>query len=301
MYDIVIIGAGPAGLTAAIYAGRAGKKVLVLESLAYGGQIINTLDINNYPAEPHISGAELAKKLYAQAKEAGAEFVFEKALEIKNNGAGKIVKTEENEFKTKAIIIATGSMNKKLGLENEDELVGKGVSYCATCDGALYKGKIVAVVGGGNSALWEASYLKDIAKKVYLIHHRDKMRGSGEMVKNLEECENVEIIYNSEVKKLNFKKKLESIELLNSDGTTKELKVDGVFVAIGRAPANEEFRNLIKLDSGGYIVAGESCETNVEGIFVAGDNRTKTTRQIVTATADGAVAATAAINFINNL
>ena len=210
MYDIIIIGAGPAGLTAAIYARRAEKKTLLIEATTYGGQIINTLDIENYPVEAHISGYDFATKLYNQAKELGAEIVYEKAEKIEENGDEKIVKTDENEYKTKAVIIATGSKNRKLGLENEDELIGRGISYCATCDGAFYKDKIVAVVGGGNTALEDALYLSDIAKKVYLIHRRDEFRGDDGTTKRLNEKKNIEFILNSNVTKLNADKKLES-------------------------------------------------------------------------------------------
>lgn len=295
MYDVIIIGAGPAGLTAAIYARRANKKTLVLEATTYGGQIINTLDIDNYPLEPHISGIDFAKKLYNQAKDAGAEIEFEKVTEIVNNGDVKTVKTEDDEYEGKTVIIATGSMNRKLGLENEDMLVGRGISYCATCDGAFYKDKNVAVVGGGNTALEDALYLSDIAKKVYLIHRRDEFRGDAETIETLREKNNVEFIMNSNVTKLVADKTLEKIEINDE----KMIDIDGLFVAIGRTPANVEFKDLVKLDESGYIEAGEDCKTNVEGIFVAGDNRTKAVRQLVTATGDGAIAATNAIKYLN--
>jgi thioredoxin reductase (NADPH) len=295
MYDIIIIGAGPAGLTAAIYARRGGKSVLVLEKAACGGQIISTLDIENYPAEPKISGVDLAKKMYNQAKELGAEFEYEKAEEIIDRGETKIVKTEDDEYEAKTVIIATGSDNRHLDLENEDKFIGRGISYCATCDGALYKGKTVAVVGGGSGALYETEYLADVVEKVYLIHRRSEFRGEEKLVEELKEKGNVEFILDSNVTKLNGKEKLESIEINHE----KTLAVDCLFVAIGRVPSNIEFKNLINLDEKGYIEASEDCKTNIEGIFVAGDNRTKQTRQIVTATADGAVAAQNAIKYIN--
>lgn len=295
MYDIIIIGAGPAGLTAAIYARRGGKSVLVLEKAACGGQIISTLDIENYPAEPKISGVDLAKKMYNQAKELGAEFEYEKVEEIIDRGETKIVKTEDDEYEAKAVIIATGSDNRHLGLENEDKLTGRGVSYCATCDGALYKGKTVAVAGGGSGALYEAEYLADVVEKVYLIHRRDEFRGEEKLVEELKEKGNVEFILNSNVTKLNGEDKLESIEINHE----KTIDVNCLFVAIGRVPSNIEFKDLVNLDEKGYIEASEDCKTNVAGIFVAGDNRTKQTRQIVTATADGAIAASNAIKYIN--
>ena len=301
MYDIIIIGAGPAGLTAAIYARRASKKVLVLEAKTYGGQIINTLDVENYPVAAHISGFDFATKLYNQAKDLGTEIVFEKVIEIKNNGLEKEVLTSKNTYKAKAIIIATGSDNRKLGLDNEDELIGKGISYCATCDGAFFKNKDVAVVGGGNTALEDALYLTDIVNKVYLIHRRDEFRGEESTVNKLKEKDNVEFIYNSNVTKLNANEKLESIEVTNKDGSKKTIAVSGLFVAIGRIPENENFKNLINVDDFGYVIAKEDCKTNVAGIFVAGDNRTKEVRQLVTATSDGAISATNAIKYINDL
>ena len=300
MYDIIIIGAGPAGLTSAIYARRASKNVLVLEAKSYGGQIINTLDIENYPAEPHISGFDFATRLYNQAKDLGAEIVFEKAIDIKDNGDTKEVMTTKKSYTAKAVILATGSDNRKLKLDNEDELVGKGVSYCATCDGAFYKKKVVAIVGGGNTALEDALYLSDIAKKVYLIHRRDEFRGEESTVENLKERDNIEFVYNSNVTKLIAKEKLESIEVTNKDGSVKVLDVDGLFVSIGRIPENQNFAKLINLDESGYIIASDNCHTNVDGIFVAGDNRVKEVRQLVTATSDGAIAATEAIKYINN-
>ena len=299
MYDIIIIGAGPAGLTAAIYARRASKTVLVLEALSYGGQIINTPDIENYPAAMHISGYDFATKVYEQAQELGAEFVFEKAVGIKDNGDTKEVITDDNTYTAKAVIIATGSENRKLGVENEDKLVGRGISYCATCDGAFYRGKKVAVVGGGNTALEDALYLADLAETVYLIHRRDAFRGDESTVNALKERNNVKFIYNSNVTKLIAEKRLTAIEV--TDKNTQEvttIELNGLFVAVGRIPENQNFAQLIKLDDSGYVSAGEDCITNVPGIYAAGDNRTKSVRQLVTAAADGAVAATEAVRFV---
>lgn len=297
MYDIIIIGAGPAGLTAAIYGRRANKSVLVLEAKSYGGQIINTLDIENYPANNHISGFEFATNLYNQAKELGNEIVFDKVIEITNN---KEVITSNNKYNAKAIIIATGSDNRKLGLPNEDELIGKGVSYCATCDGAFFKGKDVAVVGGGNTALEDALYLSNLANKVYLIHRRDEFRGEEKSVNLLKEKDNVEFVFNSNVTKLIKDDVLKAIEVTNKDGSVKTIDINGLFIAIGRIPENQNFAKLINLNEAGYIIAGEDCTTNIPGIFVAGDNRTKEVRQLVTATSDGAVAATNAIKYIES-
>lgn len=299
MYDIIIVGAGPAGLTAAIYARRASKKVLVLEAKNYGGQIINTLDIENYPVERHISGFDFATKLYNQAKDLGAEIIFEKVIEIKDEKEKEVI-TTKNKYTTKTIILATGSENRKLGLDNEDELIGKGISYCATCDGAFYKNKDVAVVGGGNTALEDALYLSDIANKVYLIHRRDEFRGVESTLNLLKEKKNVEFIYNSNITKIISEDRLNSIEVTNKNGNVREINVSGLFIAIGRIPENQNFDKIINMDKAGYIIAGENCNTNIPGIFVAGDNRTKEVRQLVTATSDGAVSATEAIKYINN-
>lgn len=299
MYDIIIVGAGPAGLTAAIYGRRALKSVLVLEALSYGGQIINTLDIENYPAAAHISGFDFATNLYNQVKELGAEVKFEKVTNITDMGDIKKVATAKNEYETKTIILATGADNRKLGLENEDSLIGKGISYCATCDGNFFKEKDVAVVGGGNTALEDTLYLTDLVNKVYLIHRRDEFRGDPTIVEKLKEKNNVEFVYNSNVTKLISNDKLEAIEVTNKDGSKKEINVSGLFVAIGKVPENENFKNLINLDDSGYIIASEDCHTNIEGIFVAGDNRVKELRQLVTATSDGAIAATEAVKYIN--
>ena len=302
MYDIIIVGAGPAGMTASIYARRAGKQVLVLEALSYGGQIINTPDIENYPVEAHISGFDFATKLYEQAKGLGAEFVFEKVVELRDNGPVKEVVTAKNAYQAKAVILATGSENRKLGLEGEDKLVGRGLSYCATCDGGFFRKKTVAVVGGGNTALEDALYLADIAEKVYLIHRRDSFRGEETTVSRLKERDNVEFVYNSTVTKLNAEKRLKSIEVTNKlDGSTRVIELNGLFVAVGRIPENQNFASVITLDESGYIPAGEDCHTNAEGIFVAGDNRAKAVRQLVTAASDGAIAATEAVKYINSM
>lgn len=300
MYDIIIVGAGPAGLTAAMYARRASKKVLVLEAKSYGGQIINTLDIENYPVAPHISGFDFATKLYEQAKELGAEIRFEKAIDIKDNGVSKHIETVNNTYEAKAVILATGSENKKLGIENEDELVGKGISYCATCDGAFYKNKDVAIQGGGNTALEDALYLSDIAKTVYLLHRRNEFRADASIINKVKKKNNIKLIYNSVVTKLNANERLESIEITDNDGNVSTIEVSGLFIAIGSIPETQNFKNVINLDDSGYIIAKEDCKTSVAGIYVAGDSRTKEVRQLVTATSDGAIAATAAIEYVNN-
>ena len=302
MYDILVIGAGPAGMTAAIYARRAGKTVLVLEAVNYGGQILNTPDIENYPVVAHISGFEFSKQVYEQALGLGAEFKFEKVVEIAREDGAFTLITPKNRYQGRSVIVATGSENRKLGVEDEARLTGRGVSYCATCDGNFYRNKVCAVVGGGNTALEDALYLADIAKKVYLIHRRDSFRGEETTAERLRARDNVEFVYNSNVTKLIAEKRLKAIEVTNKlDGSVRTIELNGLFVAVGRVPENQNFANLIQLDEAGYVQSGEDCHTSAEGIFVAGDNRTKALRQLVTATADGAMAATEAVKYVNSL
>jgi len=301
-YDIIVIGGGPAGMTAAIYARRAGKTVLVLEALSCGGQILNTPDIENYPVEAHISSFDFSQKVQEQARGLGAEFKFEKAVELRDEGAEKVVVTNKGEYRAKAVVLATGSANRKLGIEDEDRLVGRGVSYCATCDGNFYRKKTVAVVGGGNTALEDALYLADLCQKVYLIHRRDSFRGDDTNAERLKARENVEIVYNASVTKLIAEKKLKAIEVTDKNtGEVRTIELNGLFVAVGRVPENNNFANLIDLDEAGYAAAGEDCHTRTPGVFVAGDNRTKALRQLVTATADGAMAATEAVKYLNEM
>ena len=301
MYDIIIIGAGPAGLTSAIYAARAGKKVLVFEALSYGGQIVNTKQIDNYPALPHISGFDFSTNLYNQARELGAEIRFEKAIDIKVDGEKRVVVTENDEYETKAIIIAIGVKNRKLELDREQELIGKGISYCATCDGNFYKDKIVAVNGGGNTALDDALYLSDICKKVYLIHRRDEFRAVTSTVEKVKSQNNIELVLNSTVTKLVGDEKLESIEVTDKDNNVRTLDVNGLFVAIGQIPENNNIVKEIELNDKGYIVSGEDCHTNIPSVYVAGDIREKDLRQLTTACSDGSMAATVAVREIKDL
>lgn len=292
MYDIIVIGAGPAGLTAALYALRANQKVLVLEAKTYGGQIINAHKIDNYPGMKGVSGFDLATNIYNQVKELGVEYKTEEVLEIKED---KTVVTAKDKYQAKAIIIATGAENRKLGLENEHKYIGKGISYCATCDGGFYRGKTVAVAGGGNTALEDAIYLSDIAQKVYLIHRRDEFRGEIKYVEELKQKSNVEFVLNSNVVKINGETKVESIDVQNNDGTTRTIDTNALFIAIGQEPRNEIFSNLVKIDSHGYIESEDGVHTETPGVYVAGDARVKTLRQLVTATSDGAIAADIAI------
>ena len=302
MYDIIIIGAGTAGLSAAIYALRAGKKVLVAEKLAYGGQIIVAPHIENYPGINNVSGYEFAENLYQQALSQGAEIKFVEIICIKNEGNTKKVITNEEEILCKSVIIATGAKNRMLGLENEEKFIGLGVSFCANCDGAFYKGKVTAVCGGGNTALEDAAFLSEYCKKVYLIHRRDSFRGEQKILDRLKEKENVEFILDTVISSLNGKDRLSSLSLKNTKtDETKELQIDGLFIAIGQEPQNDSFKGLIDIDEKGYIIAGEDCRTKTEGVFVAGDCRTKTVRQLVTAAADGAVSALMACEYIGSL
>ena len=295
MTDIVIIGAGTAGLTAAIYALRAGKTVLLLEAKAYGGQIVNTPDIENYPGIRHISGFDFATGLYEQAVDLGAKLRYEKALSIEDRGDTKVVHTRKREFECKAVILATGAKNRPLGLDREEELVGSGISYCANCDGAFFKGKDVAVNGGGNTALEDAAYLANYCSKVYLIHRRDAFRGDEKDVEKLRQMPNVEFVLNSTVTALHGENRLESITVRNKITEEEtEIPVAGLFIAVGQMPDNQAFADQAELDEKGYIIAGEDCLTKTPGIYTAGDCRTKAVRQLTTAAADGAVAALAA-------
>lgn len=304
MYDIVIIGGGPAGLTAALYGARSGKSVLVIEKNVYGGQITWSDKLENFPGILSISGMEFADKLVEQVMQYNVKLELDEVSEVYT------VKSEETpdkkyfvlrtvfgeEFKGKALIIATGAKPRMLGLENEENLIGEGISYCAVCDGEFYKGKKVAVVGGGNTALQEALYLSDLCETVALIHRREAFRGDKAFVKLLEKKKNVEFILNSTVKTLSGGDKLDSITL--SDGRT--IPLDGLFIAIGHVPDNDIVSDYIKLDDSGYAEADESCETGFPGIFAAGDCRTKELRQVTTAVADGTAAAVRACSYVDS-
>lgn len=301
MYDIIIVGAGTAGLTAAIYARRAGKSVVVYEAETYGGQIINTPEIENYPGIKNVSGYKFATDLYEQVMALGTEFVYDKIMSIEGDfEAGFKCKTEfGQEVEGKTIILACGAKNRHLGIPMEEKLLGRGISYCATCDGAFFKGKDVAVNGGGNTALEDAIYLSGLCNKVYLIHRRDQFRGEQALVDIIKNISNIELVLNSTVKELNGDKNLESIVVKDTlTSGERTIYVDALFVAIGQAPSNGPFENLVELDNSGYVVAGEDCKTTVPGIFTAGDGRTKSLRQLTTAAADGAVAAVAACDFL---
>ena len=294
MYDIGIIGGGTAGLTAAIYGQRAGKRTLVIEGGAFGGQITTSPKVENYPGIASVSGSEFSMNLLDQAMKLGTEPVRERVTGILEEDGIKIIVTTEREYPCKSIILATGVTHRHLGVPGEERLTGAGVSYCATCDGAFFRGKDVAVIGGGNSALDDALLLSEICNKVYLIHRRAEFRGDASTLAKLEQKENVEIIRNAKVQEITGNGKVEI--LLLDTGTA--LNIQGVFVAIGMIPQTEAVKNLVALDESGYIKAGEDGVTSVPGFFVAGDVRTKELRQIITAAADGANAANSAIQYI---
>lgn len=302
MYDIIIVGAGPAGLTAALYALRADKSVLVLEKGTFGGQITYSPQIENYPGFAQMSGNEFAEKLIDQVLSQGAEIEMETVTAIRDNGTTKTVVTEEGEHEAKAVIIATGVKHRQIGLPEENRLVGSGVSYCAVCDGAFFKGQTVAVLGGGNSALQEAVLLSEGCKKVYVIQNLDYFTGEARLVEKLKEKDNVEFIMGTVISALHGEKELESITLTGeADKTETKLEVQGLFVAIGLIPQNEAFAEIAGLNDYGYIDSGEDCLTKTAGVFVAGDCRSKSIRQITTAISDGSVAALAACRYIESL
>jgi len=297
MYDIIIIGAGPAGMTAALYAKQARKNVLVLEKETYGGQILKADKVKNYPGFKEISGFEFANNLYTQLTDLDVEIKFEEVLEIKSTETFKEVKTKKGNYTTKSIIIATGAKNRKLNLNNEDKLIGKGISYCTTCDGMFFKNKVVAVYGGGNSAIDGALYLSDICEKVYLIYRQKDFKTTGDNIDKLKNTNNIECIFNTNIIDLIGESKLESIKL-KTDDKENILNVDGLFIGIGYIPVSEMCKNIVNTDSKGYIIASEDCNTNIEGIFAAGDIRIKDVRQLTTACSDGTTAALNACKYI---
>lgn len=293
IYDVIVIGGGPAGYTAALYTSRAGLSTLVIEKLYAGGQMTQTTQIDNYPGfHEQIDGFTLGMNMQLGAQRFGVETVNEEVLSVQLEGSEKTVKTSEKVYTAKAVIIATGAGHKHLGIPNEEELTGRGVAYCASCDGMFYKDKTVAVVGGGNSAAADAMVLSRIAKKVYLIHRRDQLRATKVYHDPLMKAENIQFVWNSTVEEFLHGDKLTGVRLRNSvTGEEQELALDGLFVSIGRSPNTELFKQQLELDSDSYIVADETTRTNIPGVFAVGDVRTKAVRQIVTAAADGAVAA----------
>ncbi len=299
MVDVCIIGAGTAGLSAAIYSMRAGKTVVVLEAFNYGGQIINTPDIENYPGFQHISGYDFATALYEQANKLGMQMVYDRAIGIAHEDDKFVVHGNITEYHASTVIIATGMKRRKLDIPGEDKFRGLGVSYCATCDGAFYRNRKVAVAGGGNSAFSEALYLSDFCEEVYLIHRRDTFRGESGTLEKLKQKKNISIIANVTMLSINGTDVIASVSYReNATGHIRELPVDGLFVAVGSIPDTGYLDGFVDLDETGFVVADESCRTSVSGIFVAGDCRTKAVRQLTTAASDGTIAALAACEYM---
>ncbi|MBP9995821.1 MAG: thioredoxin-disulfide reductase [Lachnospiraceae bacterium] len=299
MYDIAIIGSGPAGLTAGIYGKRAGLDTVVIDSEPGGGQVLTTYEVDNYPGLPGINGFDLGMKFKDHATDFGVSFVDDDATEVAKSADGFTIKTAFDTIEARSLIIATGAAHNKLNIPGEEELAGMGVSYCATCDGAFFKNKVTAVVGGGDVALEDAIFLARTCTKVYLIHRRDTFRGAAKLAQTVMNTPNIEIIYNAIVTKIEGSDHVESIMLHNNvDNTDTSLTVDGIFVAVGTHPNTELFKGLVDMNDAGYIIADESCTTSTPGIFVAGDARNKPLRQIITAAADGANAATGAAKYL---
>ena len=292
VYDMVIIGGGPGGYTAALYGARAGFSTVVLEKLSAGGQMALTDNIENYPGFPDgVDGFTLAEEMRRGAEKFGAETRLAEVLSVDLMQPVKVVQTDEGTVYGRTVVIATGASARKLGIPDEERLTGRGVSYCAHCDGMFYKGKTVVVIGGGNSAVADALILSRVAQKVILVHRRDSLRATKVYHDRLRHADNVEILWNSTVVKLFHDQRLRGVRIRDvHTGEERELVCDGVFVSIGRKPASKLFEGQIKLDGEGYLIAGESTKTNIPGVFAVGDIRTKALRQIVTAVADGAAA-----------
>lgn len=300
LYDILIIGGGPAGYTAALYGARSGFRTAVLEKLSPGGQMATTNDVENYPGFPGVvDGFELGEKMQQGAEQAGAETVYAEVTKVDLAADPKVVETSEGTYLGRTVIIATGAHPRKLGLPQEENLVNRGISYCATCDGSFYKGKTAVVNGGGNTAVGDALYLAKLARKVYLVHRRDTLRATPIYLQRLKDAR-VEIIWNSVVSGLEADKKLTAVDVKNvQTGNVTKLPADGLFVAIGQLPENSLVAGQVATDKAGYIVAGEDTKTSVPGVFAIGDVRTKQVRQIITAAADGAVAIHFAEEYLN--
>ena len=303
MYDMLIIGSGPAGMGAAIYGVRAGLSLAVLDrSPISGGQVLTTYEVDNYLGLPQISGGEISQKFREHADSLGVNFVTANVTSIEDKKDCKIVHTEEGDYEAKTLLLATGATHAMLGVKGEMQLTGMGVSYCATCDGAFFRKRTVAVVGGGDVAVEDAIFLAGLCSKVYLIHRRDSLRAADSLQKKLMSMENVEILWNCEVKEIQGEDMVEKILVYhNQDDSQSEIEVNGVFIAVGIHPNTELYQGLVELDEQGYVLADESCKTTVDGIYAAGDIRKKALRQIITAVADGANAVTSAQNYLNKV
>ncbi len=299
VYDLIIIGSGPAGLSAAIYAQRAKLDTLVIEKeMMSGGQVLTTYEVDNYPGLPGISGFDLGMKFREHAEKLGTVFAVERVLGIEADGADKKVVCQDETFRTRTVLIASGAIHRKLGVPGEEELTGMGVSYCATCDGAFFRNKVTAVVGGGDVALEDAIFLSRLCKKVYLIHRREELRGAKSLQETVFHQENIEILWDTVVREIQGTSQVESLRLENKKtGEESRLEVQGVFIAVGIVPNSQEFQGMVNMNQG-YILAGEDCRTSTEGIFAAGDVRDKQLRQIITAAADGANAVTSVERYL---
>lgn len=293
MYDVIIIGAGTAGMTAGIYLARRGASAIILEGNNFGGQIVNALEIKNFPAIKSISGFDFANQLHEQVTALGVKTQYEKVINLKKYEDRITVTTTENNYDCKNVIVAVGAKNKKLGIKDEEKFIGLGVSYCATCDGNFFKNKTVAVIGGRSSALEDAEYLAKLCKKVYLIHSTENFKGNADTMANLKKCSNVEFITNTVLTKLGSETDVLSyIEIQNTlDNSRQTLDVSGLFVAVGQAPGTDFLDGVVDLDDKGYVIAQEDCKTSADNIYAVGDCRTKTLRQLTTAAADGSIAA----------
>lgn len=303
MYDMLIIGTGPAGMGAAIYGVRAGLSLAVLDrSPISGGQVLTTYEVDNYLGLPQISGGEISQKFREHADSLGVNFVTANVTSIEDKKDCKIVHTEEGDYEAKTLLLATGATHAMLGVKGEMQLTGMGVSYCATCDGAFFRKRTVAVVGGGDVAVEDAIFLAGLCSKVYLIHRRDSLRAADSLQKKLMSMENVEILWNCEVKEIQGEDMVEKILVYhNQDDSQSVLEVNGVFIAVGIQPNTELYQGLVEMDERGYVLADESCKTSADGIYAAGDIRKKALRQIITAVADGANAVTSAQNYLNKV
>ena len=303
MYDMLIIGSGPAGMGAAIYGVRAGLSLAVLDrSPISGGQVLTTYEVDNYLGLPQISGGEISQKFREHADSLGVNFVTANVTSIEDKKDCKIVHTEEGDYEAKTLLLATGATHAMLGVKGEMQLTGMGVSYCATCDGAFFRKRTVAVVGGGDVAVEDAIFLAGLCSKVYLIHRRDSLRAADSLQKKLMSMDNVEILWNCEVKEIQGEDMVEKILVYhNQDDSQSVLEVNGVFIAVGIQPNTELYQGLVEMDERGYVLADESCKTSADGIYAAGDIRKKALRQIITAVADGANAVTSAQNYLNKV
>lgn len=302
-YDVAIVGGGPAGLTAGIYASRAGKKVILFEREMIGGQITFTSEIDNFPATPGISGAEYAMKLQEQAESFGTEVEMEEITRIDKAEDGIFhLQTEDTEYEALAVILATGLRRREMNVPGEQPLIGSGISFCAVCDGAFFRGQDVAVYGGGNTAVEDAIFLTGLCRKVTVIHRRDRFRAEQKLVDELKSRDNVELQMQKTITAVHGEKVITGITLRDTEtGEEQELPVNALFVAIGQVPYGKTFENLVKTDEAGYYEVGENCASTVDGVFVAGDGRSKSVRQLTTAVGDGAVAATNACRYVDRL